>query len=162
MISILIIDDDLNYVKNLFNHIISQNLNIRLIGIGENGNEALNLIEYYKPDVLLLDLMMPQVNGIQVLDNMLAKKDKYFPNIKIIILSSFVEKLHKNRDKEYFNYIYDIIPKPINIDKLIYCLNQIEALNSIKKIELYVNNELNKFNFNIKNAAYKYLKDTII
>lgn len=90
MISILIIDDDLNYVKNLFNHIISQNLNIRLIGIGENGNEALNLIEYYKPDVLLLDLMMPQVNGIQVLDNMLAKKDKYFPNIKIIILSSFV------------------------------------------------------------------------
>ena len=160
MMSMLIIDDDLNFVKTLFNYIIKQNLNIKLLGIGTNGNEAVKLIEYYKPDVLLLDLMMPQINGIQVLENMLNKKDKYFPKIKIVILSSFIEKLHKN--KEYFNYIYDIIPKPININKLIYCLNQIEEEKNLKKIELYVDNELNKFNFNTNNAAYKYLKDTIM
>ncbi len=162
MISILIIDDDLNFVKELFNRIIKQNLNIKLVGIGENGSEAIKLIEYYKPDVLLLDLMMPHINGIQVLDIMISKKDKYFPNIKIIILSSFIEKLYKNKEKKYFNYIYDIIPKPININKLLNCLNQIEEYNSIEKIKLYVSNELMKFNFNINNGAYKYLNDAII
>lgn len=124
MISILIIDDDLNFVKELFNRIIKQKLNIKLVGIGENGREAIKLIEYYKPDVLLLDLMMPHINGIQVLDNMIAKRYIYFnvakkyhkKNSKIIkwSIDKLIDRMYLNTDMkkihDYFNFKFDEKP----------------------------------------------------
>ena len=118
MISILIIDDDLNFVKELFNRIIKQKLNIKLVGIGENGREAIKLIEYYKPDVLLLDLMMPHINGIQVLDNMIAKRYIYF---------NVAKKYHKKK-------------KQFVILLLLYVLKTIFSSDKNRKTHLLIDN----------------------
>ena len=64
MCSILIADDELIIVKQLFNDIIERNQNIKLIGITNNGKEVLNWMENNKPDIWLLYLMMPKMNGI--------------------------------------------------------------------------------------------------
>lgn len=55
MCNILIADDELITVKNLFNNIVERNRNIKLIGITNNGKEVLSYMENNAPDVLLLD-----------------------------------------------------------------------------------------------------------
>ena len=159
MCSILIADDELIIVKQLFNDIIERNQNIKLIGITNNGKEVLNWMENNKPDILLLDLMMPKMNGIEVLDKLIEQKDKYLTKTKIIIISSYLEQLYDS-DK-YRNYIYATLPKPYNIDKLMELINAVDSEIRDNDIDICIQKELEKFNFNRDTEAYKYLKETI-
>lgn len=61
--------------------------NIKIIGEAENGQVLLQLLETLKPDVVLLDLNMPVLDGNKALDILLQK----FPSIKVIITSQFGE-----------------------------------------------------------------------
>lgn len=159
MSTILIADDDLITVKNIFNNIMKNNKEIKVIGISNNGIEVLEYMEEFTPDILLLDLMMPKMNGIEVLDKLIDNKEKYLKKTKIIIISSYIDKLFK-RDT-YREYIYDILPKPYNIERLVEIIEKINEENNNFKILSYINNELNKFNFNQNTSSFKYLKDTI-
>jgi len=62
--------------------------NIECIGEAENGNELLKLLETKTPDVLLLDLKMPDMNGAQAME----KIREMYPLYKVIILSFIVKK----------------------------------------------------------------------
>lgn len=79
-----------------------------------NGNDALSMIESEKPDMLLLDLMMPGIDGYQVLEEVRKTKDKEeFP---VIILSA----LNSNDDvqKGMRCGANDFITKPIIMERL--------------------------------------------
>jgi DNA-binding response OmpR family regulator len=56
----------------------------------ENGKLGLDLIQSMKPDIVLLDLMMPEITGDQVLDIM--RKSDWGKNIKVIILTNMGEQ----------------------------------------------------------------------
>jgi DNA-binding response OmpR family regulator len=55
-----------------------------------NGAEGLKLIETYQPDLVLLDLMMPELSGDQVLAEM--RKQPWGATIKVIIITNIVEE----------------------------------------------------------------------
>lgn len=160
MLSILISDDHLEIVKNLFNSISQKISDIKLIGIATTGKETIDYLKVYKPDILLLDLLMPDTNGFQVLDLMTKNELDYFSKTKVIIISSYLDKLYMKTN--YSKYIYAAFSKPLNVEKIIYCINQVKEEINIKNIESYVSNELSKFNFKHSSIAYKYLKDSII
>lgn len=65
-IRILIADDSCDFSEMLCSY-ISLYSDIQVIGIARNGNEALELVQRHKPDVLLLDLIMPEMDGLEVL-----------------------------------------------------------------------------------------------
>ncbi len=61
---------------------------ICLVGEAENGREAIEICEKHLPDVVLMDVIMPELDGIKATSHILKK----WPNIKIIILTSFIDK----------------------------------------------------------------------
>lgn len=60
------------------------------VEIAENGKLGLQLCEEMKPDILLLDLMMPEMNGDEMLEKM--RKTDWGKNIKVIILTNVGEQ----------------------------------------------------------------------
>ncbi len=60
------------------------------VDTAENGKLGLSLIESMKPDIVLLDLMMPEMTGDQVLEKM--RKSAWGKNIKVVILTNMGEQ----------------------------------------------------------------------
>lgn len=58
--------------------------------LGNNGEEGLALAKAEIPDIILLDIMMPKMNGFDVLENL--KKDSRLKNIPIVMLSNLSQK----------------------------------------------------------------------
>jgi len=81
----LIICDDQEVVCQGLNAILSTAENLRVVGIANNGLEALDLIGKHKPDVVLMDLKMPIMNGIHATKEI---KEKY-PDTKVLVLTTY-------------------------------------------------------------------------
>lgn len=82
------------------------------------GQEALDMIAAEKPSLVLLDLMMPNVDGFDVLAAL--SKSEETSNIPVVILSA----LNSERDieKALSNGAKDFVTKPILMDKLLNCI----------------------------------------
>jgi len=61
---------------------------LELVGEAENGQQAIDYCRLYEPDVVLMDLMMPEVNGVEATREISMK----YPNIHVVILTSFPEQ----------------------------------------------------------------------
>lgn len=71
----------------------------------ENGKKGLEVVSRQRPDLILLDIMMPEMNGWQVLEAL--KKDEWAKNVPVIILTNLdgVENVSKAMDQEAFQYV---------------------------------------------------------
>lgn len=61
---------------------------LELVGEAENGNQAIELCRLYEPDVVLMDLMMPDINGVEATREIKNK----FPKTNVLVLTSFPEQ----------------------------------------------------------------------
>lgn len=66
-----------------------ENFNIQTIAEAENGAQLLKLLETHSPDVVLLDLRMPGMDGNDTMDALIRK----YPDIKVIIVSFYSEQM---------------------------------------------------------------------
>ena len=82
-ISVLICDDSA-LMRNLIGRIIADYEGLEVVGKAENGKDLLEKIPLYKPDVILLDIEMPVMTGVQFLE----KRRELKIDIPVIILSS--------------------------------------------------------------------------
>ena len=87
-IEILLADDQFLILETI-KAILEPELKIEVVGTAQDGKTAIALVKKLRPDILLIDIEMPRMNGI------LATKYvcKYFPDTKVIVLTS-----HKNQD----------------------------------------------------------------
>ena len=84
-IKILIADDNIDFC-NILNEYISTQSDSEVVGIANDGVETLDLIDSKKPDVLILDIIMPKLDGLGVLENLQETPLQSRP--KTIILSA--------------------------------------------------------------------------
>lgn len=87
MIKVLIVDDH-PMVRQGIKTLLDVYDDIEVIGEAENGREALEICEKYKPDIVLMDLIMPEVNGIEATKEIV----KNWSYIKVVTLTSFLDK----------------------------------------------------------------------
>jgi NarL family two-component system response regulator LiaR len=83
-IQVLLVDDH-NVVRSGLATFLRAYDDLELVGEAKNGSEALHLCREKKPDVILMDLMMPEMDGIAATRAILAD----YPEIKIIAMTSF-------------------------------------------------------------------------
>lgn len=84
MIKVLIAEDQ-ELIRQSIEIMLSKKPDIEVVGTVENGREVISFVRKTIPDVILMDIRMPNMDGIQCIEII---KDKY-PNIKIIVLTTF-------------------------------------------------------------------------
>ena len=83
----VLIADDHTVVRDGIEALLSTENNIEVIGSASDGAEAVRLAKELEPDVILLDLVMPRMDGVQAIGEI--KKDN--PEAKILVLTSYAE-----------------------------------------------------------------------
>ncbi|GMX65784.1 response regulator transcription factor [Paenibacillus elgii] len=83
----IIIADDQTLMRDGLHTILSLEEDMEVVGVAENGVQALELTERLKPDLVLMDIQMPVMNGIECTKQM----KKRFPETAILILTTFAE-----------------------------------------------------------------------
>ena len=109
---VLIVDDNPNNVKVIA--VILRQLNYKLV-IATSGKSAIELVEKTRPDLILLDIMMPEMDGYETCE--IIKSDPKNKNLPIIFLTALNEK--ENIVKGFEKGGVDYITKPFNKDELI-------------------------------------------
>jgi two-component system, response regulator YcbB len=145
-----IIDDDVNIVKILAN-LIEENESDEVIGSSNDGETALNEILISNPDIVLVDLLLPKLDG-----NSLVREVKLLkPKIKFIMISQVSDV--KLVEDSYNSGIEFFISKPINkievekvTSKVAEKIEIEDMLNDIKKIFKDINTQKKPENNNIK------------
>lgn len=110
-IKIAIIDDT-PFIREIIRNIVEKN-QIEVVFEASTGDEAVELMLKHNPDVIIMDLVMPKMNGIEATKLILQEK----PNMKIIVCSTVTNEELVNRAMQAGakSYIY----KPFNKDKLL-------------------------------------------
>ncbi len=116
--SILIVDDEPSILQSLGGLLSDEGFNVIT---ANNGYEALKVIDAESPDLVLLDIWMPGLDGIDTLQEI--KKDHPFIQVIIITGHGTIETAVKATKLG----AYDLIEKPLSIDKVIVAINN--ALN---------------------------------
>jgi two-component system chemotaxis response regulator CheY len=83
----VIIADDSSFMRLRIRQIIEQE-DYCVIAEAKDGEEAVNTYQYYTPDIMLLDLTMPNVDGLSALKEII----KINPNAKVVIFSALATK----------------------------------------------------------------------
>ena len=91
-IKILLVDDHA-VVRMGFKMLIEAEDDITVIGEAESGEGAIKLFQELKPDIIVMDITMPGIGGIEAIDRIMAK-DK---NTKILVLSAHEDSVHPKR-----------------------------------------------------------------
>ncbi|MBD3234380.1 MAG: response regulator [candidate division Zixibacteria bacterium] len=106
---ILLVDDEKEFVHTLSERLLTRDLETSVV---YNGEEALKFVEKDQPDVMVLDLMMPGIDGIEVLRQVKSKH----PDVEVIILTGHGSEREENLARDLGAFAY--LQKPVDIDVL--------------------------------------------
>lgn len=142
-INVLIADADTNYAEQL-GRSISDDFKINVCEIVSNGYQLIERVDILKPDVVIMDVVLPNIDGIGVLERLKSKKKEFenFSMPKVIVLSTFK---HDKTAQDCINLgaSYYMV-KPIGINNIINTIRRLcdtgeEKLTSVgigKKYEI--------------------------
>ncbi|MDO5018068.1 MAG: response regulator [Lagierella massiliensis] len=133
MIRILLVEDETLELEYL-SYIISNDKNMEVVGLCNNGRDAVRMAKQLSPDLVILDISMPLKNGIEA-----GRQIKEFnPNIKIILNSAYSEfEYAKNALKYGFN---DYLVKPTEESKIISTIRNL--FDEDNKLNLGLSNSI--------------------
>jgi DNA-binding response OmpR family regulator len=119
MKKILLVDDEPNIIMALEYSLRKNNYDIF---IARDGEEAINLIEKLEPDLVVLDIMMPKVDGYEVLEFLQQNKHLKHTTQTIVISAK-----HKESDVQKGLELgaKDYIKKPFSMKKLLNRINEL-------------------------------------
>lgn len=84
----ILLADDHTLVRAGIRALIEQLPTVKVVGEAKDGREALRLVREHKPDLILMDVAMPGLNGLEAT----ARVSKEFPDVRVIILSMYANE----------------------------------------------------------------------
>ncbi|TVX99835.1 response regulator transcription factor [Cohnella terricola] len=129
MIKLMVVDDEVVIRKGIRTSIDWLALNVEIVGEARNGKQALELVQQLKPDIVLTDIRMPYIDGLELAQQL----KQHFPHIKIIILSGYDD----------FNYartalkigVTEYLMKPVGAEELTALVTRIGGEIAQEKLQ---------------------------
>ena len=84
----VILAEDHNIVRESLRHLLNKEPNIEVVGEAKDGRDAVRMCEELSPDLIIIDVLMPGLNGIEATRQIITKN----PKIKVIALSMYSDK----------------------------------------------------------------------
>ncbi len=185
-ITILIADDNADFATTLVNHLSKEN-DMEVIGIARDGKEACERVLASKPDVLLLDVIMPYLDGLGVLEKLQSSNVEKMPTCIMLsavgqtkitqkaislgaeyyVVKPFDIEVLINRIRDIKNY------KPTPTSKIDNCytardnrtkyieINEIDKKNQ-ESLEALVTNVIHEIGVPAHIKGYQYLREAIM
>lgn len=129
MIKVMIVDDQ-GLIRDGLKMILSLSDDIEVVGEAVNGKEAINMLKELKPHVILMDIRMPIMNGVEATKTIKEE----FPQIKILILTTF------NEDEYIFEGLKNgadgYILKDVKSDEIIKAIKEVHKGNILLQPEI--------------------------
>jgi two-component system nitrogen regulation response regulator NtrX len=151
--SVLIVDDEPSILQTLSGLLSDEGFEV---STAVNGYEALKIIDAESPDLVLLDIWMPGIDGIETLKEI--KKDN--PHIQVIIITGHgtIETAVRATKLGAF----DLIEKPLSIDKIILAINNALNFRRLEEENKYLRKKtLEKNSINGESPKTRELKKNI-
>lgn len=117
---LVIVEDEIRIREGLI-HLLYRNSNIEIVGVAENGFEGLKAVETHLPDLIITDIRMPEMDGLQMLQMLHEQKI----SCKAIILSAYTEFAYAQQAIKLG--VSEYLIKPIAADELLQAIKNIEA-----------------------------------
>jgi CheY-like chemotaxis protein len=111
-LKVMVVDDNFDILLSLQTVLEMEGYEVT---VAENGWKCLRELEKGFKGVIILDLMMPVMNGIETLRNMVF--EGFISQNKVIVLT--VKKIQGEEFDEFYKYIYEYIHKPFDLDQLL-------------------------------------------
>ena len=142
-IKLLLVDDEADYVRTM-----AERLEMRDIGsrVALSGEEALDLVGEEVPDVMVLDLRMPGINGMEVLERI----KKEHPYVEVIILTGHGSEVEEKEARRLGAFEY--LQKPADSDQLQESITSAWK-KSLKAVEEFLKHSKNTFEKGMAAAA---------
>lgn len=156
MLKVIIADDERIQREGILKHISWQDYNMYVAGTAADGIEALELVKLHDPDILITDVKMPKMNGLE-----LSRKAKELvPGLKIIIISGYEEFEFARTAIELNAHAY--ILKPVNMGKM---RDELTKIGSICRSEQQAEEEISGLRKQLEESkpllVDKFIKDLI-
>lgn len=84
----VVIADDHPFIREGIKRVVSEKMDLEIIGEAENGNELLDILEEKTPNILVLDITMPGKSGLELLKQL----NSLYPDLPVLILSIHSEE----------------------------------------------------------------------
>lgn len=123
-IRVILADDNREFADLLKEHLTSQG-DIEVIGVAHHGGEVIELLKKEIPDVLVLDIIMPHLDGLGVLEQIHHMDLEVMP--KVIMLTAFGQENITHRAVELGASYY--ILKPFDLDVLTHRIRQMKGIS---------------------------------
>src|SRR5699024_5538751 len=136
-------DDNREFVQVMADYLNEQE-DMEVIGVAYDGEECLNLLGKVEPDVLLLDLIMPHLDGLAVLEKLRENKD-YYPSIIMLTAFGQEEVMRKSLTRCASYFILNPLDSQHLLNKVVENIKQNHP-KQIQKNNLYINNDSTQVN----------------
>lgn len=117
---ILVVDDDEHILRSLSQYLELEDFDVVS---ASSGPEALQLFEQEKPDLLVLDVMMPGMDGFQVLESL--RQNPETAHVPVLMLTA--RDQHNDILKGYQMGATSYLVKPFNLDELVEAIREVFA-----------------------------------
>ena len=107
--NVLLVDDEIEFVNALSNRLGMRGIKTDVV---YDGQQALDYVAEHEPDVIVLDLEMPRVHGMDVL----RRLSETNPKIQVVILTAFGTEAREEEAKKL--RAFDFLNKPIDVETL--------------------------------------------
>lgn len=122
MVTAIVIDDDFDVRETLAEFLRIKNVNV--VGTGKDGKEALSLYRTHSPDIVMMDIMMPNYDGMYGLREIREFNNK----AKVIMISAYAS--NQTKHDLYDRGAFAVLNKPYDIDELIQIIKQVQSISN--------------------------------
>ncbi len=161
MVKMLIADDNWQCSRSIINSVVNKIEKVRIEYVSQDGEETLDVISKNPFDIVLLDLQMPKMNGIEIIEQI--QKLNIIKVPRIVIVSGDLPLIEYARINNIVSNIILKTERPESIyEKILRIVNEIEYDQNYGQVRDKTISKLKEIGYSLKHKGTRYMIDCVL